>query len=73
MDSLTREKFSGIPLDAWQRFLSLFREVHSPDDITRELNRLVTEAGQSVAALSPEDVDNIKTHLSEIIKILGAH
>jgi len=73
MSSLTHEKLSGIPLDAWQKFLSFFREDRSQDDITRELNRLITEAGQGAPMLSPEDVDNIKAHLSGIIKILVSH
>lgn len=73
MSELTREKLSGIPLDAWQRFLSFFREDRSEDAITRELDRLVAEVGQNTSILSAEDVDDIRAHLSGIIKIRAAH
>jgi len=70
MSELTREKLSGIPLDAWQRFLSFFREERSDETVIRELDRLVSEAGSHSASLTPDDVESIRSHLSEIVKIL---
>jgi len=71
MAGLKREKLSGIPLDAWQRFLSSFREDRTAESIARELDRLVAEVGQSTSSLSAEDIENIRTHLLEIVKILA--
>ncbi len=70
MTALTREKLSGIPLSAWQRFLSFFREDRSEDAIRSELDRLVAEVGQQTTSLSAKDVDDIRAHLSEIVSIL---
>lgn len=70
MREFAREKISGIPIDAWQRFLSFFREDRSEDSISRELDRLLTDVGQQTTSLSDEDVEVIKNHLNEIIEIL---
>lgn len=70
MEGVRREKLSGIPLDAWQRFLSFFREERSEVSIARDLDRLVAEAGQSVTALSVNDIEQIRAHLLEAVKIL---
>ncbi|MGH9901964.1 MAG: hypothetical protein ACRD68_09155 [Pyrinomonadaceae bacterium] len=70
MEGLRREKLSGIPLDSWQKFLSFFREDRSEESIALELDRLLDEAGQNAPSLSTEDVESIRAHLSEIVRIL---
>jgi hypothetical protein len=70
MEGIRREKLSGIPLDAWQKFLSLFREDRSEESIMRDLDRLTAEAGEGGSALSADDVGQIRAHLLEVVKIL---
>ncbi|MCP9496580.1 MAG: hypothetical protein MSG64_19255 [Pyrinomonadaceae bacterium MAG19_C2-C3] len=70
MSELREEQLSGIPLDAWQRFLSSFREDRSEDAITREIDRLISDVGHKTTALSTEDVDDIRGHLSAVVQIL---
>lgn len=72
IEGLNREKLSGIPLNAWQRFLSLFREDGSEESIVRELDRLITDVGRGSPPLTREEMGEIKEHLSEIVRILGA-
>lgn len=71
MAGLERERLSGIPLSAWQKFLALFREDRSEDSIAQELDRLVSEVGKGTASLSDDDIENIRAHLSRIVEILG--
>jgi len=43
IDALYREELLGIPLGAWQRFLSLFAENRTEDAINRELDRMAAD------------------------------
>lgn len=40
MKQLSQEKLSGIPIDAWQRFLSFFKEERQDENISKDLDRL---------------------------------
>lgn len=71
MTELREERLSGIPLDAWQRFLSSFREDRPEETTMREIDRLIADIGHKTAALSNEDIEEIRGQLSAIIDILG--
>ncbi len=64
------EKVSGIPLDAWQRFLSLFREDRWNESVARKVDRLTGKSKQRRPPLSEEDIESIREHLSEVISVL---
>lgn len=68
--ALYREELSGIPLAAWQRFLSLFSEDQAEDAIIRELDRMATEHARNKTRLSEAAVSGIKDRLAEIVALL---
>lgn len=70
MSQLRREKLSGIPIDAWQRFLGFFKEERYDENISRDLDRLLVEIGEVTPALSDEDITQIRENVSQIFAIL---
>lgn len=72
IDDLYRQDLSGIPLAAWQRFLSLFTEDQAEDRINRALDRMAREYAQGQPRLSAEAVEGIKARLAEIVALLDS-
>jgi hypothetical protein len=70
MSQLRREKLSGIPLDAWQRFLSFFKEERQDENISRDIDRLLVEAGSATPTLSADELTQIRENVSQIFSIL---
>lgn len=70
MKLLRQEKLSGIPIDAWQKFLSFFKEERQDENISRDLDRLLTEVGKVTPTLSAEEVIQIRENVSQIFAIL---
>lgn len=70
MSQLRREKLSGIPIDAWQKFLGFFKEERQDENISRDLDRLLVEIGEATPALSNEDITQIRENVSQIFAIL---
>ncbi len=70
MNLLRREKLSGIPLDAWQRFLSFFKEERQDENISRDIDRLLAEVGEATSALSTAEITQIRENVSQIFTIL---
>jgi hypothetical protein len=70
MESLRKELVSGIPVDAWQRFLKIFSEARDESDVTRDLARLLGEYELRVPGISAEDVEDLKEHLTQAVGIL---
>ncbi|MFQ6016648.1 MAG: hypothetical protein ACE5KF_00480 [Kiloniellaceae bacterium] len=76
MDTYIAELFknalAGVPLAAWQKFLSLFTESRPSEDISNALNRLAkTIAEQTDPKLSEDDREALRMKFSEISQILG--
>jgi len=72
IEDLYQDELSGIPLSAWQRFLSLFGEDSTEDIINRELDRMATDYAQSKSTLSSMAVGGIKARLAEIVDLLNS-
>ncbi len=70
IDELYRQELSGIPLAAWQKFLSLFSEDQTEDRINSALDRMSKEYAQGKPRLSIEAIEGIKTRLTEITALL---
>lgn len=70
MSQLRREKLSGIPLDAWQKFLSFFKEERQEENISRDIDRLLAEVGKATPILSTEELTQIRENVSHIFSIL---
>ena len=69
IDDLFDEKLAGIPLSAWQKFLSLFTENQTKGDISRGLELLANNIGQGV--LPTEAQEDIRDKLREIAEIVS--
>lgn len=67
---LMREELSGIPISAWQSFLSIFNEGWSEERVTRVLEQITSQFTQRKSALSPEAVAQIKQYLQGIADLL---
>lgn len=70
MKQLRQEKLSGIPIDAWQKFLGFFKEERQDENISRDIDRLLTEVGNVTPSLSAEEVARIRENVSQILAIL---
>jgi hypothetical protein len=70
MASLARERLSGIPISAWQRFLGVFSEEQTEENIVRAIGRLVNDFAPVNPELSPDDVTRLKESLLEAVTIL---
>ena len=55
---LFEDRLAGIPLWAWQRFLSQFTQSRSRDDIVRALDRMVEEIGNQSGHPFGKDLQN---------------
>ena len=73
MDSYIKELFddrlAGIPLSAWQKFLSLFTENQTTDEVLRKLETF--SGGVALSALTEEAQRAIRDKLFEIGEILS--
>jgi hypothetical protein len=70
MNQLRREKLSGIPLDAWQKFLSFFKEERQDENISKDIDRLLADVGKATPTLSAEEMTKIRENVSQILTIL---
>ena len=70
MNQLRRERLSGIPLDAWQKFLSFFKEERQEEIIVRDVDRLLAEVGKATPFLSTGELTEIRESVSRIFSIL---
>ncbi len=62
------EDIAGIPLGAWQRFLSVFTEGSVRESVFRSIERL--HAAGSLRALSDQDLDTLRDHVIAIADML---
>lgn len=72
ISKLVREELSGIPVNAWQSFLSIFSDGWSEEKVTRVLDQIALQFSQRKSALSPEAISQIKLCLQEIADLLSA-
>ncbi len=70
MKQLRQEKLSGIPVDAWQKFLGFFKEERQEENISRDIDRLLVEVGSVTPSLSAEEFVQIRENVSQILAIL---
>jgi hypothetical protein len=70
LPQLRREKVSGIPIDAWQRFLKFFKEDRPEESVASGLRRLFSDVSPSSLSLSAQDIASLREHLTELISIL---
>jgi len=71
IDDLYRQELSGIPLAAWQRFLSLFGEDQTEERIDHALDQMTKKYTQDGLRLSAESAEGIEARLAEIVALLG--
>jgi len=74
ISELYREELSGIPLGAWQRFLSLFAEDKTEDALHQKLERMAVthkrnKLGGSNISLSTATVQGIVARLEELANV----
>ena len=67
---LMREELSGIPISAWQSFLSIFSEGWSEEKVSRVLGQIASQFTQRKSVLSHDVVAQIKQHLQGIADLL---
>lgn len=70
METLFVEDLAGIPVEAWQRFLSLFSEQSSAERISRELDRMAHRAAAKRSKVSPRDIERLREHFVEVAELL---
>lgn len=70
MKSLYRQPLSGIPLEAWQKFFTIFSEERTEQAISNEVDRLVAGLTKAGTPLTNETIANISTHLAELASLL---
>ncbi len=68
--SIFREELAGIPLDAWQRFLTIFTEGRSEERMERVLNVLAKDYTQRQAQFSIEVIAKIQYLIDELVGLL---
>lgn len=71
MTTLFREALSGIPLAAWQKFLSLFSEDRTLEEVMHALERITVELKTTKTGLADDIIADIKTHLVQIVQLLS--
>jgi hypothetical protein len=71
INRLFQEEMSGIPLNAWQRFLSIFSESWSDEKVTRILDQIESQYSRRKPTLSPDVVSKIRENLLEITDLLN--
>ncbi len=67
---LFQEQLSGIPLSAWQKFLSAFSEDKTEAQINRAVDQAVAEAAR-VRRPVPEGVEAAKDLMTRVLALLG--
>lgn len=67
---LMLEELSGIPINAWQSFLSIFSEGWSEDKVSRVLEQITSQFTQRKSALSPNTIALIKQYIQDIAGLL---
>ena len=70
IEELFNDKLAGIPLWAWQKFLALFTESQTAEDVQRGLEVLSKRI--TPAALSPEAQERVRAKLQEIGDIVSS-
>jgi hypothetical protein len=68
-EQLFQEQLSGIPLSAWQKFLSAFSEDKTEAQINRAVDQAITEASK-VKKPMPEGVEAAKNLLTRVLALL---
>ena len=71
IDALYREELLGIPLGAWQRFLSLFAENRTEDAINREPDRMAADVARGRVGPPTTMTQEIVKRLGDIVELLG--
>lgn len=72
ISDLFEQKLAGIPLSAWQRFLSLFTERRSSEDLARDVDRMAAALARSAdPSLNEEDRQALQARFREISEIIG--
>ena len=69
-ERLFQETLSGIPLSAWQKFLSAFSEDKTEAQISRAGDQAVAEAARRKKPV-PEGVEAAKDLLARVLALLG--
>jgi hypothetical protein len=70
INRLFQEEMSGIPLNAWQRFLSIFSESWSEEKVDRVLDQIASQYSRREPMLSPDVIFRIRECLLEIANLL---
>ena len=68
-ERLFREELSGIPLSAWQKFLSAFSEDKTETQINRAVDQAIAEAAKAKKPM-PEGVEAAKNLLTRVLALL---
>lgn len=68
---LMREELAGIPISAWQGFLSIFSESWSEEKVVRVLDQLEKQFSGKGSMLSKEALSRIRACLQEIADLLS--
>lgn len=69
-DTLFQEQLSGIPLSAWQKFLSAFSEDKTEAQIGRAVDQAIAHAAK-MKKPTPEGVEAAKDLLTRVLTLLG--
>ncbi len=69
-EGLFQEQLSGIPLSAWQKFLSAFSEEKTEAQIGRAVDQAIADAAKMKRPL-PEGVEAAKDLLTWVLTLLG--
>ena len=65
------EELSGIPIEAWIRFLAIFSQNTTYETIVAELDRMTAAYAKKRPSLSNEAAERIKANLAEIVDLLS--
>ena len=68
-EHLFREELSGIPLSAWQKFLSAFSEDKTETQINRAIDQAVSDVAKARRS-APEGVEAVKSLLTRVLALL---
>ena len=71
IDKLIGEEIAGIPIKAWQGFLSIFSESWTEEKVIRALDQLASQYAQRKSLLTNETIDRIRERLLEIADLLA--
>lgn len=70
MEGLHQETLSEIPISAWQRFLQIFSEEQTEDEITRRLDTIARMEAPAIERMSDSTVEEIRNRLVKIVELL---